>query len=227
MVGGFGAPESVSLVKTLWWHPSHMAIPDPVGMENFHPLCQMPSNTSMENFHPLHRTPSHADVQSLCMTALNSVHKYCSKFIESALGKYFVDIFLLVNNFVDLFTNFSNSVELFGLFGHFVHLSGLVSPVTCTEIPFCTKNSAVLMHQVWCKPCYAGHRPKSQHNHAATLNNGHIGCSVYFSSLVSDQQSIVQYHSFCHTQLIPSQMFGLLMFVFSMCLGICPNPLVA
>ena len=113
----------------------------------------------------------------------------CTKFIWSTLEKYFVDLFKLfgqfrwhfftnISNFVDLFSFFSNFVDLFSLFGHFVDLLGLVSPVTCTEIPLRTKNFAVLMRQVQCKPYYAGHRLQflKQSHYSAR----HIWHNVYF-----------------------------------------------
>ena len=85
---------------------------------------------------------------------------------------------------------------LLTFFGHFLDLFGLASPVMCTRIPLCARNSATLEHRVRHKPYYTGCTRNSRHNHATTPDIFGIMCIFP----VWHQMAFTTVHMIYHTK---------------------------
>ena len=130
--------------------------------------------SSLENFHPLCQMPSHADVLNsvhccagLTQTAPNFRTQHTQKLrliywfhIKNILTFFWFFWKFCLPTFFGFFLATSLILMTFLLLWPFSWHFRLVSPVTCAEIPFCAKNSATLMSQVQCRPYYARHTPK-------------------------------------------------------------------
>ena len=90
-------------------------------MENFHPLCWMPSHADALN-------ATHRCTEFWNMTEPNSCTRNCAEFIESVLETCFVDLFELVRLFSFL-SNFSDFIDPFYLI-----LSNFLTLLACLAI---------------------------------------------------------------------------------------------